>query len=100
MDLEIIILSEIYVFVLQRQISYDIAYIWNLKYDKNELTYDRERLKDTKLLRGVRGMDLLFVISRCKLLHTGWRNNKVLLCSIGKYIQYPVINHNREECKK
>ena len=33
MDLEIIILSE----VSQRQISYDITFTWNLKYDANEL---------------------------------------------------------------
>ena len=33
MDLEIIILSE----VSQRQISYDIIFTWNLKYDANEL---------------------------------------------------------------
>ena len=34
-DLEIIILSEI----KQRQISYDITYMWNLKYDTSELIY-------------------------------------------------------------
>ena len=33
MHLEIIILSE----VSQRQISYDITYMWNPKYDTNEL---------------------------------------------------------------
>ena len=33
-------------------------------------------------------------ISRCKLLHTKWINNKVLLYSTGNYIQYPVTNHN------
>ena len=33
-------------------------------------------------------------VSRCKLLHIGWINNKVLLYSTGNYIQYPVINHN------
>ena len=32
MDLEIVILSE----ASQRQISYDITYMWNLKYDTNE----------------------------------------------------------------
>ena len=35
MDLEIIILSE-------RQKSYGITYIWNLKYDTNELIYKSE----------------------------------------------------------
>ena len=35
-----------------------------------------------------------FGINRCKLLHTEWISNKVLLCSTGNYIQYPAINHN------
>ena len=34
-----------------------------------------------------------FGVRRCKLLHTGWLNNKVLLYSTGNY-QYPMINHN------
>ena len=38
MDLEIVILSE----ASQRQISYDITYMWNLKYDTNELIYKTE----------------------------------------------------------
>ena len=39
MDLEIIILSE----VRERQISYDITYMWNLKKDgTNELIYKTE----------------------------------------------------------
>ena len=37
---------------------------------------------------------------RCKLLYIGWINNKVLLYSIGNYIQYPVINHNGKEYEK
>ena len=37
MDLEIIILSE--VSQTERQISYTISYMWNLKYDTNELIY-------------------------------------------------------------
>ena len=36
----------------------------------------------------------LGLISRCKLLHIEWINNKVLLYSTGNYIQYPGINHN------
>ena len=36
MGLEIIILSE----VNQRQILYDITYMWNLKYDTNETEMD------------------------------------------------------------
>ena len=29
-----------------------------------------------------------------------WINREVLLDSIGNYIQYPVINHNRKEYRK
>ena len=38
--------------------------------------------------------------SRYKLLHIGRINNKVLLCSTGNCIQYPVINHNAKEYEK
>ena len=41
-------------------------------------------------------MDWEHGISRCKLLYIRWIN-KVLLYSTGKYIQYPVINHNGKE---
>ena len=49
---------------------------------------------------GGRGMGWEFGISRCNLLHLEWINNKVLLYSIGNYIQYPGINHNGKEYKK
>ena len=42
-------------------------------------------------------MDLEFGIRRCKLLHTGWINNKVQQYSTKNYIQYPVINHYEKE---
>ena len=38
MDLEIIILCEVKSH-RERQMSYDITYMWNLKYDTNELIY-------------------------------------------------------------
>ena len=38
MDLEIIIVSE----VRERQISYDITYLWNLKNDTNLLIYKKK----------------------------------------------------------
>ena len=40
------------------------------------------------------GKDWEFGISRCRLLHVGWINNKVLMYSTGNYIQQPVITHN------
>ena len=44
------------------------------------------------------GMDWEFGISRCKLVYIEWINNKVLLYSTGKYIQYPMINHTGKDC--
>ena len=41
MDLEVIILSEVKSDT-EREISYDITCMWNLKYDTNELTYKTE----------------------------------------------------------
>ena len=38
-----------------------------------------------------------FGVSKCKLLHLEWINNKVLMYSTGNCIQYPVINHNGKE---
>ena len=47
------------------------------------------------------GVGWEFGVSRCKLVYTGWINNKVLLYRTGEYIQNPVIlNHNGKEHKK
>ena len=46
------------------------------------------------------GKDWEFGVSKCKLLNIGWINNKVLLYSLGDYIQYPVIKNNGKENKK
>ena len=106
MDLEIIILNEVSQKKTDRQIPYDITYMWNLKYDTNELIYETETDSQTQTTTcgcqgggGRGGMDWEFGISRCKLLYRDWINNKVLLYSTGKYIQYPVINHNGKEKK-
>ena len=61
--------------------------MWNLKYDTNELIYETEtdsQKQRTDLWLPRRkgdggGMDWEFEISRCKLLHIGWINNKALL---------------------
>ena len=44
--------------------------------------------------------DWEFGVSRCKLLHIGWVNNKILLYSTGNYIQYLLINHNGKDYEK
>ena len=84
----------------ERQIPYHITYLRNLKYDTNELVYERERDSQTenRLVvakgEGEGWRDWKFGVSRCKLLSREWINNKVLLYSTENYIQYPGINHN------
>ena len=82
--------------------------MWNLKYDTNELMYGRETDSETQRAdwwwprrRGSGGGKAWESgISRCKLVYIGWIHNKVLLCSTGNYIQYPVINRNGKEHEK
>ena len=45
-------------------------------------------------------MDQDFGISRCKLVYTEWKKNKVLMYNTANYTQYPVINHYGKEYKK
>ena len=74
----------------ERQIPYDITYMWNLKYDTNESIYQTEidsqtienRLVVSKA-RGEGGMAWESEISRYKLLYMGWINNKVPLYGTG-----------------
>ena len=44
-------------------------------------------------------MDWESGISRCKLLHMEWINDKILLYSTGNYMQYPVNNHTERNVK-
>ena len=46
------------------------------------------------------GMECDVRLSRCKLSYREWINNKVLLYSTGRYMQYPVINQNGKEYLK
>ena len=89
----------------ERQIPYDITYMYNLKYDANELIYKTETDSQTSgrlvVARERVGRDGLGVgSSRCKVLYIEWINNKVLLYRTGNYIQYPMINHNGKEYKR
>ena len=92
----------------ERQIPYDITYMWTLKYDTN-VQYLSMKQKQTHRHRewicgcqvgAGEGKDWEFGISRCKLFYIRWINNKVLLYGTGNYIQYPVINHNGKEYEK
>ena len=105
-DLEIIILSE--VSQRERQTPYDITYMWNLKYDTNELIYKTETDSQTQKTnlwlpkeKGVGGgINQEFGISRYKLLYIKQINNNVLLYSTRNYIQNPVLHHNGKEHEK
>ena len=67
--------------------------MWNLKYDTNKPIYETETDSQTErtdswLSRGRgagRGLDWGFVISRCKVSHSGW-TDRVLPYSTGNYI--------------
>ena len=45
-------------------------------------------------------MDWEFGVSKCKLLHLEWINNKVQLYGTGKLIQSPGIEHDGKEYKE
>ena len=92
----------------ERQIPCDVTDMWNLKYSTNQHTYKTEqthryienRLVFAKEHERLGREGSRVGNSRGKLLYTGWINNKVLLYSIGNYIQHPIINHNGKEYKK
>ena len=67
---------------------------------KHKQTHRENRLVAAKGEGCGGGMNWEFGVSRCKLLHIEWMNNKVLLYSTGNYIQCPVINCNGKEHKK
>ena len=70
------------------------------KKNRKRISEIENRLGVAKGEVGGRGLDWEFETSRCKLVYTESINNKVLLYSIGNYIQYPVINHNGKEYEK
>ena len=96
-QLEIIILSEV---SQKEKGKYHITYMWNLKYDTNEPVYKTEADSQTEnrlvVVKGKRGMNWEFGVSKCKLLHLEWINNKAILYSIGNYIQSLQIRKKKE----
>ena len=100
MYLEIIILGKS---EGERQMSYNVAYMWNLKYEANELIWNRNRITDRQqtcgCLQGDRsGMVWESGIGRYKLWHVKQMNNKVLCIAQGT--RFNMINHNGKECEK
>ena len=87
----------------ERQIPYDITYMWNLKCGTNESIYktetDRHRQQTCGCQggRGERGMDWEFGV-RCELLNLERRNNNVTLYSAGNCIHFPRIDNDGKEC--
>ena len=67
----------------------------NLSLKQKWIHRHREQICVTKGRRG--GLDGEFGVSRCKVLHLEWMDNKVLLYIAGNYIQSPGINHNGKE---
>ena len=84
----------------ERQIPYDIAYIWNLIYGTNEPFHRRETHVLGEQIYGCQGgregsgMDWESGVNRCKLLHLDWISNEILLYSTGNYIQSLEIEHD------
>ena len=75
--------------------------MWKVKYNTNEPIYETDIGKRCVVAKGAglqRGKFWEFGISGCKVLYMEWINNKVLYHT-GIYIQYPVINHNGNECE-
>ena len=74
----------------ERQIPYDITYIWNLIYGTNEPFYRKETHglgeQTCGCQGGGSGMDWEFGVNRCKLLPLEWISNEIPLYSTGNYI--------------
>ena len=80
----------------ERQIPYDVIYVWSPKYSTKEPIYktetdlQREQTCGGQRMGGGRGKEQEFRISRYKLLYIERINNKVVLYSTGNDIQYLV----------
>ena len=76
----------------ERQIPYDITYIWNLVYGTNEPFHRKENHGLAEQTCGCQGggggsgMDWESGVNRSKLLHLEWISNEILLYSTGNYI--------------
>ena len=87
MELETLILNE--VSERERQIPYDVTYIWILIYGTNEPFQRKENHghgEQTCACQGGgggSGMDWEFGINRYKLSHLEWISNEILLCNLG-----------------
>ena len=85
--------SHLYV---ESKIQHKSTYLWN----KTRFTDTENRLVVAKVEEGtIGGMEREFRISQCKPTYR-MDKQKILLCSTGNYIQYPVPNYNGKEYEK
>ena len=75
---------------------YKRTYLW----DRNRITDIENKLEAARGEVVGGGMEWEIGVSRRELLYKEWRNSKVLLCSTGNCIQYPMINDNENNRKK
>ena len=84
----------------ERQIPYDITYIWNLIYGTDEPFHRKEIHGLGKQTCGCQGewgrsgRNWEFGVNRCKLLLLEWKSNEILLCSTGNYVWSLVMEHD------
>ena len=76
----------------EREISYDIAYMWNQKKKSYELTYLQKRnrlidLENELMARGKGGIEWESGVDRYTLLYLEWITNKDQLYSTGNSAQ-------------
>ena len=76
----------------ERQIPYDITYIWNLIYYTNEPVHRKENHEHGEQTCGCQGggggsgVFSELGVCRWKLLPLEWISNVILLCSTGNYV--------------
>ena len=84
----------------ERQIPYDITYIWNLIYGTNEPFHRKENHRLGEQTCGCQGgeggsgMDREFGGNRYKLLSLECISNEILLCSTGNYVWSLMMEHD------
>ena len=80
----------------ERQIPYNITYIWNLIYGTNEPSHRKEthELGEQACGGGGSGMDWESKVNRYKLLPWERIGNEILLYSTESYIQSLVMQHD------
>ena len=85
---------------VERQVPYDITYMWNLKYGTNEficaMKTDSQREQTCGCQDRSRdgGMDWESGISRYKLLYPEWINNKIFPCTTA----HEKVGHTFSRC--